>query len=298
MGAQDKFSVLPCWGLHAVIGLALVFQPLSARAQEIPIVQSGAEGRFERQIDGKVSIAGVDRAMLARFRGAIDRLIAQLAAMPSVSAPPAPVCHRLMSFVEVTRPHGVLSGSVSVLSPISFAAGRCHRMTGGGVEVIMNRMDAAFETSRAHMSDVENGRANWFIMGPEVSGNIVRLPNGTIVITNGKPILTPVSARRYRAEHEKRFGPMKGVLTEQTAGKQACLDESIWSIDPAADCPPARRIWEANPDYFDAARVGDVQLLVLRTPQGPYHGESEARYQARKTIWASIDLDGLAEQVR
>jgi hypothetical protein len=63
--------------------------------------------------------------------------------------------------------------------------------------------------------------------------------------------------------------------------RQACLGE--WGeIDTTQSCPAARRIWEVNPAYFDKARPGAIQLIVLRTPQGPYHGESAERFKARQ----------------
>jgi len=63
--------------------------------------------------------------------------------------------------------------------------------------------------------------------------------------------------------------------------RQACLGE--WGeIDTTQSCPAARRIWEVNPAYFDKVRPGAIQLIVLRTPQGPYHGESAERFKARQ----------------
>lgn len=101
-------------GAVLAIGMANLILVTSATAQQIPIIQSGADGRYERQIDPKTAIPGYDGSTSRTFRGAIDELVGQLAAMPSVNSPPAPVCHRLMTYIEITPPHGVPAASVSV----------------------------------------------------------------------------------------------------------------------------------------------------------------------------------------
>ncbi|MBY8825049.1 hypothetical protein [Sphingomonas colocasiae] len=290
----------------------LFAMPAAASAQEIAIVQSGADGRYERQIDPRASVQGVDAASFRRFRAAMDRLVAGFAAMPAVNAPPAPVCHRLKSFIETTRPHGVLSGSVAVMSPIKFENGRCHRMTGGGIELTVNRADAAFERSRAQVAGAEGGRADWFVMKPEIADGVIRLANGAILVTNGKPLLIPVSGRRYAVEQTKRedadlpagspyprrWRDLSQRLPAAVADRQACLDETMLSLELTDDCLPLRRVWEVNPDYFDKRAMGDAQLIVLRTPQGRYHGESDARLRAREALWASIDIAAIAALMR
>lgn len=300
----------------ALATLCLSGTPLlaTASAQQIPIVQSGADGRYERQIDPKTSIPGFDASVARSFRAAVDELVAQLGAMPSVTSPPAPVCHRLMTYIEITPPHGVPAASVSVLSPINFNNGRCSPVTGGGIEFILNRTSAAFERSRADVPEAEGGRASWFVLNPAITDNVIRLRDGTTLITNGGALLTPVSARRYAMEKIKQSGEADGhmpppasrrpswtvQLSRLGAGeaeRQACVDE--WgALDTAPDCPAYRKVWEVNPDYFDTTRPGKVQLMVLRTPQGPYHGESAERFKARQAMWASIDVARLSALVR
>jgi len=298
----------------AALSLAAPLLNSTASAQQIPIVQSGADGRYERQIDPKTSIPGFDASASRSFRAAVDELVAQLGAMPSVTSPPAPVCHRLMTYIEITPPHGVPAASVSVLSPINFNNSRCSPITGGGIELILNRTSAAFERSRADVPEAEGGRANWFVLDPAITDNVIRLRDGTTLITNGGTLLTPVSARRYATEQIKRSGEADGHMPPPTqrrpswtsqlsrlsageAERQACVDE--WgAIDTAPSCPAYRKVWEVNPDYFDKTRPGKIQLMVLRTPQGPYHGESAERFKARQAMWASIDLARLSALVK
>lgn len=284
----------------------------AATAQEIPIVQSGAEGRYERQLDPKTSVPGFETSSFQSFRSAVGNVVAQLSAMPSVTSPPAPVCHRLMSYLEIVRAHGVFSGSVSVMSPIKFENGRCHRMTGGGIEIWLNRMSSVFERNRAQVPEAEGGRTHWFVMQPEFEGNIIRMPKGQVLITKGTPLLRPVSGRRYVAEQLKReeadlpagstlprpWRDLSLSLTAEAAERPACLDETMLSIELTANCVAARQVWEVNPDYFDTKRMGDIQLIVLSTPQGPYHGESDERFKARQAVWQALDLARLSALVR
>lgn len=297
-------------------GFVLVLAGLAphapASAQQIPIVQSGADGRFERQIDPKTTVPGFDPVAFRGFRSSMDAIIAQLAAMPSVNAPSAPVCHRLMSYLEIVRRHGVFAGSVSVFSPIKFENGRCHRMTGGGIELIINSTLSTFEANRAQVRDAEGGRANWFVMKPEFDGRIIRLTTGEILLTNGRALLVPVSGKRYVAEQVKReaanlppgaqlprpWRDLSQRLTPDAAARPACLDRSMLSMELTADCDPRLQLWEVNPNYFDSGRMGDIQMIVLRTPQGAYHGESDARLKARQAVWHALDLAALSAMVR
>ena len=309
LGVQRRRSV-PLVGF-TLLGVIALSSGSTALAQQIPIVQSGADGRYERHIDPMTSIPGFDPATSKAFRAAVHDLVAQLDAMPAVTAPPQPVCHRLMTYIEITPPHGVPAGSVSVMSPINFNGGRCSPLTGGGIELILNRTSAAFERSRATIADAEGGRANWFALDAKFSDNLIRLPDGTTLITSGNALLTPVSARRFATEQVKRksederlYPPQRTPtwvaqldrLSAEAGSRQACLGD--WGeIDTTQSCPAARRIWEVNPAYFDKARSGAIQLIVLRTPQGPYHGESPERFKARQAVWASLDIGRLTALV-
>lgn len=286
--------------LALVLALAGVGPVTPVSAQSIPIVQSGAGGRFERQIDPKTKVEGANAAQVGAFRTATGRLIAQLSTMPSVNAPPAPVCHRLMSWVGVHLHASMMTGTVSVFSPIKFENGRCHPMTGGGIEFTINRFDAGLGRDRAQFADAENGATHWFVMKPDLTGNRLRLRDGTILIGNGRPMLLPVSAKRFAPAHSERWGnPLDPrFVSGPAAERQACFAESMLKLDDALDCPETRKVWEVNPAYFDTKRPGDIQLMALRTPQGPYHGESAERYKARQAMIAALDWDQLAAMVR
>lgn len=300
-------------GVFLAMGIAKILLVPTAAAQQIPIVQSGADGRYERQIDPKTAIPGFDASTSKSFRAAVDELVSQLGAMPTVTSPPAPVCHRLMTYIEITPPHGVPAASVSVMSPINFNGGRCSPLTGGGIEFILNRTSAAFERSRANVPGAEDGRANWFVLNPVASGNVIQLRDGTTLITNGTDLLTPVSSRRYATEQMKRSGETPGQVQDprdrrplwsiqlarlgaDAGERQACLDER-GALDTTAACPAHSKVWEVNPDYFDKKRPGAIQLIVLRTPQGPYHGESPERFKARQAVWAALDIARLSALV-
>ena len=85
---------------HLIAALALlVAAPVAA--QEVPIVQAGAEGRFERQIDVKTTSEGFGPAQVTAFRAAITPIIDQLATMPAVKTPPAPALSRSASATVV-----------------------------------------------------------------------------------------------------------------------------------------------------------------------------------------------------
>lgn len=274
-------------------------------AQDVPIVQAGAGGRYERQIDPRTAVPGVQAASMGQFRAGVDAVTAQLAAMPEVHAPPSPVCHRLKTFIETTRPHNVLSASISVMSPINFNNGRCHSMTGGGVEIYLNRLDVAFERNRALVPNAEEGRSNWFAMPYErVAADRYKLADGTLIVTNGRPFMNPVSADRYAREQVRLMGEdgsagrnewtnLLATLTPEQRGRPACLSPSMTSLSFAGSCPPERRVWEIHPDYFDPRNPGKLQLMILKTPQRAYHGESRERYAARLALWSAIDVDRL-----
>lgn len=187
---------------HFTVASLLVASVLAtpAAAQQVPTVQAGAGGRYETQIDPKTRVPGFSSAQVTAFRSQMDRVIASFAAMPQVTAPPAPICHRLSSWVEVQAPHGLLSGAVYMMSPISFDNGRCHRMTGTGVEVRFNALSLLADPQQAFHRP-SDAPSDWFLL-PQASlaARVVRFENA-IGFTHGRvPLFRPVSAERYLRE--------------------------------------------------------------------------------------------------
>ena len=55
--------------MRLLIAALAILAATSARAQDVPIVQAGADGRFERQIDAKTRSDGFGPGEVAAFRG-------------------------------------------------------------------------------------------------------------------------------------------------------------------------------------------------------------------------------------
>lgn len=184
--------------IAALLGGAILATP--ATAQQIPIVQAGAGGRYETQIDPKSRVPGFSTAQVAAFRPRVDHLLATFAAMPQVTAPPSPVCHRLESWLELNPEHGVLAAAVSVMSPISFDGGRCHRMTGTGVFARINGLSQLVDPQEAFVR-VSGGSSDWFLLPHATAvARVVRVRDA-IAFTHGRaPLFRPVSAERYLRE--------------------------------------------------------------------------------------------------
>lgn len=289
---------------HLIAAALIAAFAAPVAAQEVPIVPAGADGRFERQIDAKTRSDGFTSAQVAAFRGAIAPIIEQLAAMPSVHAPPAPVCRRLKSWVELINPHGVMGAEIGVMTPIGFQNGRCHRMTGGGVILKVNMPGAGLDPSHATVRR-EAYDGDWYVLAFKPARNprlIEYQMNGDdyAVITHGRaPLFRPVSMERY-LQHKLEHGQARAALPALTPAQRtqpACMGAGL-EPTPNAACPPDRTLVEINPAYFDRARPTDVQLLVLTTPAHRYHGEDDAKFASRTAIWNALDRAALAARVR
>lgn len=269
----------------------------SAAAQEVPIIQSGAGGRFERQIDAKTRSEGFGPPQVAAFRGAIAPIIDQLAAMPAVSAPPAPLCHRLKSWIELINPHGVMGAEIAVMAPINFQNGRCNRMTGGGVLLNVNMPSVGLNPNRAVVRG-ETRAGDWYVLPFVPSLDPKRVEFETdgdrhVALTHGRaPLFRPVSMERY----QRQIGDQAPLAPAQRAAP-ACMTQT-GELRADAACPASRTLVELNPDYFDRTRPADVQLVILSTPAGRYHGEDDAKLAARTAVWNGLDRAALAARVR
>ena len=289
--------------------LAAGLLALPAAAQQVPIVQAGAEGRFERQIDAKSKVEGFSPAQVAAFRAAIAPVIEQLAAMPGVNNPPAPICHRLGSWVQLVNPDGVLGAEISMLTPISFENGRCHRMTAGGLQIWVNRPNGGLDPSHSTVRSPQDGGSPWYVLPirPARDPRLVEYQfNGDdyTIFTRGRPLLRPVTMERY-LRHQAQALPKApenwaaklAALAPAQRGQPACLG-ARWAFEPNGACDPARTLVEVDPAYFDRSRPADVQLLILTTPSHRYHGESDAELAVRTAVLKALDRAALAARVR
>lgn len=279
--------------LLSVLTAVLLSAASVVAAQQRPIVVAGAGGRFETQLDPKMRVDGFTAAQTAAFRGQIDRVVAQFRGMSTVNTPPAPICHRLMSWIEIIPPHGVQSGSVEVLRPINFNGGKCNAMTGGGVQIAVNRADALVENRYINAYSVEGGVGRWYVLPfRKVAVALVR---------PGASPFRPVSIERYLKEKSKdapqsEAAKQLAALPTASRGLSACFGMD-GMVTGRADCAPSRTVMEINPTYFDKSRPSDIQMLVVQTPNGR-SSESAEDERARMAMWNALDLDALQAMVR
>lgn len=252
---------------HLIAAVLIAAFAAPAAAQDVPIVQAGADGRFERQIDAKTRSDGFTLAQVAAFRGQIAPIIEQLAAMPTVNAPPAPVCHRLKSWVELINPHAVMGAEIGVMTPISFQNGRCHRMTGGGVILKVNMPGAGLDPSHATVRR-EGRDGDWYVLAFKPARNprlIEYQMNGDdyAVITHGRaPLFRPVSMERYLQQKlgQAQARPAEDAFTE--------ADLQTWLRDDkprlAAEYERQRRAIApyAQPGQVEQMRASNAKLLA------------------------------------
>lgn len=215
--------------LAAALGGLLTSSVAAQTLPAVPLLQAGADGRYETQLDPKRAVPGRSAAQVAAFRAEVDRLIAHFAALPEVTSPPSPVCHRLKSWIEVQSFHGPMAAEVGVMAPISFANGRCHRMTGTGVVARVNSLSLLLDPQEAFLR-IDGGPSDWFLL-PQgaVQERTIRIRDA-VAFTHGRAaLLRPVSAERYLAER-LRLSPASdagGELARWLAeGKPKALAEA------------------------------------------------------------------------
>ncbi len=232
---------------HVVLGALMggAFASPSA-SQHVPVVQVGASGRYETQLDAKTRVPGFTAAQVTAFRPHVERLAQTFAAMPQVTSPPAPICHRLRSWIELNPFHGVLAAEVAVVAPISFGNGRCHRMTRTGVFARVNALSMLLDEQEAFVR-TEGPGSDWFLVPQAaVASKVVRIRNA-IAFTHGRaPLLRTVSVERYLRERISRqpADPEGGAAGElapwlgegkpkKVAGYEKALREMAASMKPA-----------------------------------------------------------------
>lgn len=275
--------------IAALLGATTLAAP--AAAQQVTTVQAGAGGRYETQIDPKTRVPGFTAAQVAAFRPQVARVVDAFAAMPEVTSPPAPVCHRLKSWVELNPFHGVLAAEVGVMSPISFENGRCHAMTGAGVVARVNALSLLLDEQEAFVR-VDEGPSDWFLV-PRAAGaaSVVRVRNA-VAFTHGRaPLLRPISAERYLREMLDRqpadpTGGGAGELARWLAdGKPKMLAENKDRLrEMSAFMKPAdlAKMAEAMQVVVDGAEK-DLRR-VAATDRGP------SERQRLETQLASLDV--------
>lgn len=129
----------------------------SAQAfQRVPVIQAGADNRFELELDPKTRITGLNPAQVQRFRQRIDSLTGYLRTLDVLTQPPAPLCMRLSSWLEVGADK--VKGAQAIVDahyPVAFERGRCTQVTGDGVGFYVNH-DAPLFDNRYRVSDMDD----------------------------------------------------------------------------------------------------------------------------------------------
>lgn len=262
--------------LASVMAAVLTAPAAAQQLPSVPLVQAGADGRYETQLDPKHMAGGRSPAQVAAFRGEVDRLLALLGAMPEVVSPPAPVCHRLTSWLELEAPHDVLAAQVGVMSPISFENGRCHRMTGAGVIFRLNALSLLFDPQQAFLR-MDSGPSDWFLLPRGAAdGQIIRIGD-TLAFTHGRaPLLRPVSAERYLTERLSRApaepeggdaGELARWLAEEKPRLQAETEQMIASLRGSMNPADLDKLVEARAITISAVEESLREAAV--TDGGP-----------------------------
>lgn len=266
------------------ISLGVIFA-IPAVGQEVATRQEGAGGRFETQLDPKTAVPSFPASHVAGFRTRIDRLAGMLRNMPEAAMPPAPVCHRLKSWIEINPRHGVLAAEIGVMSPISFTNGRCHQMTGTGVVFRLNALSLLLDPQQAHVR-AEDGHGDWWLLPPGVAERREIDLGDRVAFTHGRaPLLTPVSTGRYLQARVDALpaGPGGGAEGELqrwlNGGKAKMLTENTASLnDMKAYLKPA-----------DLAKMADAMQVVVDSTETELRRAAKApQVQSERDRFASL----------
>lgn len=262
--------------LAALLASVLAHPALAQLLPATPVVQAGAGGRYETQLDPKATVRGRSAAEVAAFRAGVDRLVAQLASMPEVNTPPAPLCHRLTTWIEVQSFHGVMAGEVGVMAPIAFENGRCHAMTGAGVIARLNSLSLLYDPQQAYVR-MDEGPSDWFLLPKGAAdGPIIRIGD-TLAFTHGRaPLLRPVSAGRYLNEMLRRTpeapeggdaGELARWLAEEKPQLVAETDQMVEELRGVMKPADLAKIAEARRVAIAAVEASMREAAV--TDEGP-----------------------------
>jgi hypothetical protein len=196
--------------------------------------------------------------------------------------------------VEITPPHGVLSGVVEVMQPITFERGRCHNMTRTGVHVRFNSLSELLDPQQAHVrSDSRN--SHFWVLPVEVAGRRVIDLGDRVAFTHGRaPLLLPVSAERYLREQIRRLpeGPKGGAAGELArwlnGGKAKMLAENATQL----------REMSAYLKQADLARIAEGQRVVVDSTEKELRRAAAQRPEPTPREHAEADLAALSPAQR
>lgn len=151
-------------------------------ADQVPIVPAGADKRFELALDPKTRIKGLAPAQAAQFRGRIDTLTGYLRTLDVLTQPPAPLCMRLSSWLELQAdPLKGAQATVDAHYPVAFERGRCTRVTGDGVGIYVNH-DAPIFDRRYRVAGLED-REVYRLPLADHDGRVIHLKGNAFVVT-------------------------------------------------------------------------------------------------------------------
>lgn len=321
-----------------------MFRPLSAlllalaaqvhAAEQVLIVPSGADNRFELALDPKTRIKGLNPAQFSQFKARIDALTGYLRGLPALTQPPAPHCMRLSSWLEMSAdPQRGAGVNVDAHYPISFDKGRCNRVTGAGVEFRVNSTYALFgNATRVKVGDNDD----YYVLPlASVDGRIVRMKDFGILLTRQgvlpwKPAdrkryleqyvaaaasedervakalaeaaaagikLPPPASGEQRANEQRRalLARLRAELASGVRKEPVCLDDM--KVPAPAGCGLDRIVVEPNPAYWNTKTPERFQLMAIWTPAENNWHEKPEKFALRMNVYKALDLQRLLEMV-
>ena len=227
-------SAFRATGIPLAATLILLATVGNVRAQEIEIL--GAAGRFEQKLDTLDRIPRLSATESRHFNARLEALLDMLRANPTVNTPPADLCTRVVAFTARdalamtpdARHMAVATLGVSI--PISFDGQRCHPVTGTGMEIRLNSIQALFPDGNRVNNDPED-RMYRMPELTQLAPGIHRTPGGTVVLTRpGVPLYEPVTKEEYLRALEAEW--VGGGLDGDDAGHDA-LEQWIKVERPA-----------------------------------------------------------------
>ncbi len=251
----------------AACGLALALAG-SATAQDArTYVATGDGGRYVKLIDPKTRVAGFAPAAVQAFRANMDRILAQLDAMPQVNQPPPGVCHQLASWIELSGALDarVLGGDVEVMRPLEYRDGRCIKTNNGLVMIGLNKTYDIASRGDALVQGAEGAEnRHWYVLPTESTapGRIVLKRGSRLVVALTRldtPLLVPVSAERYVAQRlRERDGEAQAAQAQEDRITEADIER--WRREERP-----RRAAEMEASLRDvAASLTPQQLAQIR----------------------------------
>jgi hypothetical protein len=299
---------------------------------------ASANPRFELALDTRTAIRGLNPSQATAFRAEVGKLTDYLASLPAVAEPPAPLCMRLSSSIEPAAAAGKPgAATVGAHIPVSFENGRCHRLTGIGIGMLINQDGGIFFDDYRRRS---GGRAWWLLPIHGIEGRVVRFgEKGVLVLREGLLPWRPVRRRAWlerelalaasqASEAEQSWKTYVATITrlegrpprhspgddrmvqlmrdrvQHLGGELARKTDADWVClgdtdepSPDDDCGDDRKPMEPNPGYWDRAHPERIQLLEVRLEPLNPLQESREKVEARLAVWQAISCQRLVELV-